>query len=97
MRLFDLFRGPHLSALAFGTRSSLVAAELAKRFPRHVRAVSVPASEAQPRADYDVRGDTLLLVRPDGYIGMRSTEPTQSHAVEYLRRMVPFEYYVRSD
>jgi hypothetical protein len=106
VRLFDLFRGTHTSAVAFGARSAEVAAALAERFPGHVRAFTlVPAgadfggaeestftdTDGQGRHDYAVDGDTLLVVRPDGYVGLRATDPDEAEIQEYLGRLLPVE------
>jgi 2-polyprenyl-6-methoxyphenol hydroxylase-like FAD-dependent oxidoreductase len=54
-RLFDLFRGPHFTLLAFG-------AELGFRSDQvHAHAVD---------CDYGVERGSYVLVRPDGYIGL---------------------------
>ncbi|MFE3052422.1 IS607 family element RNA-guided endonuclease TnpB [Nocardia sp. NPDC059239] len=85
VRLFDLFRGPHATLLLFGPdttadRAGSPAAEL--RTVRLVRAESASgkgeftdaAGDAQ-RA-YDAADGSWVLVRPDGYVGSRST-PTE--------------------
>jgi hypothetical protein len=90
VRLFDLFRGPHLTVLAFGPRSSQLASTLAERFRHHLHsfavlhcasptaergASSVIDHEGYAHRDYGIDGDTLLVVRPDGYIGTRVPDP----------------------
>jgi 2-polyprenyl-6-methoxyphenol hydroxylase-like FAD-dependent oxidoreductase len=57
-RLFDVFRGPHFTVLRVGC------AELPDFGPQ-VRVRGVAASDG-----YDVAEGTLILVRPDGYIGV---------------------------
>jgi 2-polyprenyl-6-methoxyphenol hydroxylase-like FAD-dependent oxidoreductase len=102
VRLFDLFRGPRLTALAYGPRSSRISTELTKRFPDHVRGVTVLPSPANGMddasvadhtghayADYGIDGDTLLIIRPDGYVGMRTTDPEEDPAICYLNRLLP--------
>jgi 2-polyprenyl-6-methoxyphenol hydroxylase-like FAD-dependent oxidoreductase len=79
-RLFDAFRGPHATLLGFGADLSgadLSGADLGSHV--HVRGVDGPAADA-----YDAAAGTLMLVRPDGYIGAVSS----SIAVieEYLAR-----------
>jgi hypothetical protein len=105
-RFFDLFRGQHLTALAFGPQSRKTARVLAERFPRELRSIAVfpsatpPAgldagsmidNEGHAHRDHGIDGDTLLIVRPDGYVGMRATDPDQVRAFEYLTRMLPQE------
>ncbi|MCX4985280.1 FAD-dependent monooxygenase [Streptomyces sp. NBC_00572] len=76
-RLFDLFRGPHFTALAFGAR----AAAAVDRLPwppggvplrRHtVLPHTTPgtAQEAALLAAYGITEDAVVLIRPDGYVG----------------------------
>ncbi|MFJ5074641.1 FAD-dependent monooxygenase [Streptomyces sp. NPDC088553] len=76
-RLFDLYRGPHFTALAFGAD----AATALDRLPwppggvplrRHTvlthTTPRTPEEEALLTA-YGITEDTVVLVRPDGYIG----------------------------
>ncbi|WP_329257833.1 FAD-dependent oxidoreductase [Streptomyces pseudovenezuelae] len=86
IRLFDAFRGPHFTALAHGRRAAAALDRLEwptagaqlKRI-----AVGAPAERAdQLLTDsagtlgrvHGLTEDTLLLVRPDGYIGHIATE-----------------------
>lgn len=81
-RLFDLFRGPHWTLLAFGADLAPAVASLNDRFGTALRAFTVvrpgePAGEhavidggGHARAGYDAAGATLVLVRPDGYVGL---------------------------
>ncbi|WP_406065092.1 FAD-dependent monooxygenase [Streptomyces sp. NBC_01077] len=76
-RLFDLYRGPHFTALAFGAR----AANAVDRLPwptdgvplrRHtVLTHTTPRTpcEAALLTAYGITEDTILLIRPDGHIG----------------------------
>ena len=79
LRLFDAFRGPHFTALAYGPHA---AAELAKLdWPAagaELRRLIVTdgggdGAATDPTGDfartYGLTRDTLLLIRPDGYIG----------------------------
>ncbi len=74
--------------MAFGPVSSKVANALAERLPDRVKAVSVPVEEAEVRTAYAVTEDALFLIRPDGHIGARYTEPDEAQAVEYLGRLI---------
>ncbi|OXM60282.1 FAD-dependent monooxygenase [Amycolatopsis vastitatis] len=60
-RLFDLFRGPQWTLLAFGGTEVRPAGSL------HVHAID----DEQVRRAYDVTDDELILVRPDGYLAGR--------------------------
>ena len=80
-RLFDAFRGPHFTLLAFGARHAGRVAEVNARYGSTVRAYTIVGrGEAggehtlvdfggRARAGYDVHGDGFILIRPDGYIG----------------------------
>ncbi|WP_331729467.1 FAD-dependent monooxygenase (plasmid) [Streptomyces sp. NBC_00028] len=103
VRLFDLFRGPHSTVLAFGSRSAKCADALARRFPDHL-AVAALLPRAAPDAapgtafidregsahqDYGIDGDTLLVIRPDGYVALRTTAPNETDILDHLRRFLP--------
>ncbi|GAA0630929.1 FAD-dependent monooxygenase [Kutzneria viridogrisea] len=66
-RLFDLFRGPQFTVLAFGDA-------------QYEGAASVTGNPA-----YDIAGDALVVVRPDGYIGLIAS--TGNQVAEYLARV----------
>ncbi|MBP2327524.1 2-polyprenyl-6-methoxyphenol hydroxylase-like FAD-dependent oxidoreductase [Kibdelosporangium banguiense] len=53
-RLFDVFRGPHATVLAFGAECE----------------GAVRVTDPEAFRIYDVEPGTLVLVRPDGYIGV---------------------------
>lgn len=98
LRLFDIFRGTHFTLLLFGESSggfghgmsALSAAGL------HSFKVLPAGTEAdgndclidaggQIRENYDVCGDTVILVRPDGYIGFAGS--TQEGLRDYLSQV----------
>ena len=100
VRLFELFRGPHLTLLAFGAHAAAAAAELAAPYGPAVRTAPVlhtgePPAAAGPTAvvdenghaakAYGIGGDTLVLIRPDGYVGTISTDAADIAA--YLPRV----------
>ncbi|WP_052372258.1 FAD-dependent monooxygenase [Amycolatopsis taiwanensis] len=82
VRLFDLFHGPHWTLLAFGAEHAGTVADLAGRFGPALRAFTVVQpgqladrnavvdSDGHIRAGYDAAEGTLMLVRPDGYLGL---------------------------
>ena len=105
-RLCDLFRGPHLTVLAFGVRHAPAAAALTTPYGRAARTYAVldpaetrparPPRAATPDgmvtdADglaakaYGAGSGTLVLVRPDGYIGTITDTPADLAA--YLTRI----------
>ncbi|MFE2015213.1 FAD-dependent monooxygenase [Streptomyces sp. NPDC059491] len=76
-RLFDLYRGPHFTALAFGDRAATATGRLpwpAAGAPLRRHTVlnrttpRTPEEEALLTA-YGITEDTVLLVRPDGHVG----------------------------
>jgi 2-polyprenyl-6-methoxyphenol hydroxylase-like FAD-dependent oxidoreductase len=85
-RLFDIFRGPHLTALAFGPHSGEIADRLAAHHPEYVKAATIDATAAI-RADYDEPDDRLVVVRPDGYIG--GTFADEQAVEAYVKRLLP--------
>jgi 2-polyprenyl-6-methoxyphenol hydroxylase-like FAD-dependent oxidoreductase len=72
-RIFDLLRGAHATLLAFGWTGQL------PEFP-------VPAHHVTEAAGiYDTTGPTLVLVRPDNYIGCVTHDAAD--VLAYLRRL----------
>ncbi|WP_107656162.1 FAD-dependent monooxygenase [Nocardia suismassiliense] len=85
-RLFDLFRGPHFTLLGFGADTASSVAEVVRGQGDRVRArviepgIATDATFAVGAAfrnyDIDPAGPgALVLVRPDGYIGVVATDP----------------------
>jgi 2-polyprenyl-6-methoxyphenol hydroxylase-like FAD-dependent oxidoreductase len=70
-RLFDLFRGPHFTLLGIGTRAAAAVDTLATT--NLIRSHLITSPTTYPN-------DTLVLVRPDGYIGL-VTNATDTNAV----------------
>jgi len=91
--LFPLFRGPHWTLLAFGSGQADTVAAVNERFGAAVHAYTVvspgePAdahavvdTDGHARAGYDVADGTLVLVRPDGYVGLVTEDA--SRVTEY--------------
>ncbi|MFE5659628.1 FAD-dependent monooxygenase [Streptomyces sp. NPDC056517] len=98
-RLFDLYRGPHFTALAFGAG----AATALDRLPwppggvplrRHtVLTHTTPRTpdEAALLSAYGITEDTVVLIRPDGYIGdiRHTTEATGNGNGPAIARLTP--------
>ncbi len=72
VRLFDLFRGPHWTLLGFGAGSAVAIREAATRRPGEAFLVApdgdVVDVDGHAADTYGVTDDTLVLVRPDGYV-----------------------------
>ncbi|VTR92234.1 pentachlorophenol monooxygenase : 2-polyprenyl-6-methoxyphenol hydroxylase-like oxidoreductase OS=Singulisphaera acidiphila (strain ATCC BAA-1392 / DSM 18658 / VKM B-2454 / MOB10) GN=Sinac_7191 PE=4 SV=1: FAD_binding_3 [Gemmata massiliana] len=107
-RLFDVFRGPHFTLLAFGARSHDVATEINNSRHRdfvRVYQVVLPSrgsesaclidSEGFIHRAYEIDPSTdatkLVLVRPDGYIGLITGEENSATArlMRYLEMVAP--------
>lgn len=88
VRLFDSYRGPHFTAIAYGARAAddldrLTWPSTGAKLKRIVVDTDTDAtrpgctftdSERIFRQIYGLTGDTLLLIRPDGYIGHIATQ-----------------------
>jgi 2-polyprenyl-6-methoxyphenol hydroxylase-like FAD-dependent oxidoreductase len=108
LRLFDLFRGPHWTLLAFGAAHAPTAAALNDRFGPGLRAYTVVQPDRQPeggavggtvagtrdgdtvvdadghvQAGYPAPEGTLMLVRPDGYLGLVAERGTAQGVADY--------------
>ncbi len=73
VRLFDLFRGPHATVLAFGgsdaETSQGVEAHAVLRAGERATGSAVVDAQGHAFGAYDVADGATVLVRPDGYIG----------------------------
>nr|QKW93633.1 pentachlorophenol monooxygenase [Cystobacter sp.] len=97
VRLFEAFRGPHFTLLAFGATHADTVAQVNARYGPLVRAHTVvepgdPSganalvdTHRHARTAYDLDGNALVLVRPDGYIGLITQHPSAGSVHEYLR------------
>ncbi|GII65380.1 3-(3-hydroxyphenyl)propionate hydroxylase [Sphaerisporangium krabiense] len=95
IRLFELFRGPHWTLLAFGAAHASTVSVLNDRYGPALRAHAVvrpgePTGEhavvdgdGHVRAGYGVADGALVLVRPDGYIGFMASPGTIGQVAEY--------------
>ncbi|MEV4187405.1 hypothetical protein AB0J28_38850, partial [Streptosporangium canum] len=97
-RLFDLFRGPHLTVLTFSAQHADAAAHATRGLADHLRVCTVIAPGLRPvtgatvlfdpegriRRAYGARDSTLIVVRPDGYIGLIAHRPTDHTLRDYL-------------
>jgi 2-polyprenyl-6-methoxyphenol hydroxylase-like FAD-dependent oxidoreductase len=72
-RLFDVFRGPHATVLAFGAECE----------------GAVPVTDPEAWRIYDVQPGTVVLVRPDGYIGMITMDPARLGSTGWYSPNVP--------
>jgi 2-polyprenyl-6-methoxyphenol hydroxylase-like FAD-dependent oxidoreductase len=89
-RMFDLLRGTHFTLLAFGEGWQPVLDEVEARFGQAVKSIVIGASgwqdsEGHARKGYDIHADTLLLIRPDGYIGLATTDKAAAPVMDGLQ------------
>ena len=85
-RIFDALRGPHPTVLAFDAPGVT--------FPG-VPVVHLDTPEA--REIYDITDPTLLLVRPDNYIGCAALATDPGAIESYLRRITATPVRVGGD
>ena len=98
-RLFEVFQGPHFTLLAFGAASADTAAAMHARYGEKVRARRVVApgeasgehvlvdTQGHVRAGYAFEGDGLVLIRPDGYIGLITPHAAPAPVEHYFSRV----------
>ncbi|GLQ98025.1 FAD-dependent oxidoreductase [Dyella mobilis] len=93
-RMFDLYRGPHITLLAFGEGWQSIMAEAEARFGNRVKSVVTgdagwQDSEGHASRNYGIHGDTLLLIRPDGYVGLATSDKAAGPILAYLETCLP--------
>jgi 2-polyprenyl-6-methoxyphenol hydroxylase-like FAD-dependent oxidoreductase len=103
LRLFDLYRGPHFTALAVGPRAAQELCLLA--WPRRGAALHRAAIDNSDKTIADVRklrdatgnvrkayginGDALLIIRPDGYIASVATHDILAATTSAITALAP--------
>lgn len=99
VRMSDLTRGTHWTVLGFGSTTADTVARLERRFGAAVRTAVVGGAVSgergvtlldrygEARRLLSRRGGTLLVVRPDGHVGLRSNANAEV-AAAYLDDMV---------
>jgi hypothetical protein len=100
LRLFDAFRGPHFTLLGFDSLDvagvpAPVRACLIVRAGEPAEAAIIDTvivdTEGHARRAYDAQDGTLVLVRPDGYIGLITERGSDGSIREYLKPLIPAE------
>ncbi|MEV4049826.1 FAD-dependent monooxygenase [Amycolatopsis sp. NPDC049688] len=88
-RLFDAYRGPHFTVVAYGPEAAAASDELG--WPAAGAPLRRITVDARPGflSGYGVEGDTLLLVRPDGYLGHIATRDFLASTRTAARTMTP--------
>ncbi len=103
-RLFDAFRGPHFTLLAFGECHAATVTAVNQRYAPVVRAHSVLRTdpptgtatlsdslfdtEGHAHRAYNAKDGMLVLVRPDGYVGFIANGGSLSSVQAYLEYLV---------
>jgi hypothetical protein len=88
IRLFDLFRGPHFTLLAFGAQAAAAIRDLEWSPLDSLRKCSVRQSaNGTAHAAYGIsdKDDVVFLVRPDGYIGLIASRTWIDAVNEYQK------------
>ncbi|MGW6194748.1 FAD-dependent oxidoreductase [Kribbella sp. NPDC055110] len=88
-RLFDTFRGPHFTLVAYGPQAAAASGEL--DWPAAGAPLRRVMVQPQPdfRRTYGLEGDTLLLVRPDGYLAHIATHDFLESTRAAVRAVAP--------
>ncbi|MEU3274825.1 FAD-dependent monooxygenase [Saccharomonospora sp. NPDC006951] len=91
LRLFDLICGPHWTLLAFGRKHAITS--LTERFGLPAYTLVQPGepvdertlvdSEGHARTGYDATDGTMVLIRPDGYLGLVTDNGDIERVIEY--------------
>jgi 2-polyprenyl-6-methoxyphenol hydroxylase-like FAD-dependent oxidoreductase len=101
VRLFDVYRGAHFTALAYGERAARELEQLSwPTTGAHLRRVCIDTDSAlidrvldDPCAafkkTYGVDTDALLLIRPDGYIASIATRDMLTRTNSAISRLTP--------
>lgn len=96
IRLFDVFRGTHFTLLLFG---DLPAPQLSDVYQKYVHTYRVGRSDVASKYalidknesmydGYGITEDAMILVRPDGYIGLTAGCPDAHILNSYLRAII---------
>ena len=101
VRLFDICRGPHFTALAYGEQAARELEQLSwPTTGAPLRRVTIGTDTAltekvlrDPAATfkkiYGLDADTLLLIRPDGYIASIATRDMLTQTSAAISRLAP--------
>jgi 2-polyprenyl-6-methoxyphenol hydroxylase-like FAD-dependent oxidoreductase len=101
IRLFDLYNGPHFTAVAFGDHAARACNCLPwptsgaslKRIVVNAAVEAADVALADPSRAFErihgLTGDALLLIRPDGYIGHIATRDMLESTTSVVRMLAP--------
>ncbi|HEY4386856.1 MAG TPA: FAD-dependent monooxygenase [Ktedonobacteraceae bacterium] len=100
IRLFSLFRGTHFTLLIFGNRPI---PQIPDEYLKHLHLYTIVHtgdtfistsnrtlvdSDGHAHRAYGITGDALILVRPDGYVGLTGGSVGQETVIDYLRDII---------
>lgn len=90
-RLFEVFAGPHFTLLGFGPGTAGALRETVEKHGDVVRAYSVDAGpggllddQGHARSAYGTTEDSLVLIRPDDYVGLTAPADGARAVLDYL-------------
>jgi 2-polyprenyl-6-methoxyphenol hydroxylase-like FAD-dependent oxidoreductase len=87
VRLFDLFRGPHFTLLGIGERGAAVPGDIRPDIVKSYRVGPGGLLDDEGHAARAYGTDALVLVRPDGYIGLVADPAEPGTVAGYLRSL----------
>jgi len=87
VRLFDLFRGPHFTLLGLGERSAPVLGDVETDIVKPYLVGPGGILDDDGHAAHAYGTDALILIRPDGYIGLVAGPAEKGAVAEYLRSL----------
>jgi 2-polyprenyl-6-methoxyphenol hydroxylase-like FAD-dependent oxidoreductase len=99
VRLFELFQGTHFTLLLFG---DFPVPSLSDKHLSHIHIHRIKNPDQRNESDkktlidsegfayqaYGISNDALILVRPDGYIGLTSGSEDEQALIDYLRKVM---------
>ena len=87
IRLFDLFRGPHFTLLGLGERCTPVFGDVHNGIVKPYLVGQGGLLDDDGHVAQAYGNDALILVRPDGYIGLVARPAETGSVAEYLRSL----------
>ncbi|MFD3515589.1 FAD-dependent monooxygenase [Streptomyces sp. NPDC058657] len=92
VRLFDAYAGPHFTLLGFGATTAPALAAVAAEAGTAVRTRALDAgpggdltdTEGHARTAYGIKGDALVLVRPDNHVALITDAGDSAGVLDYL-------------
>jgi hypothetical protein len=87
IRLFDLFRGPHFTLLGLGERCAAVFGDVETDIVKPYLVGPGGLLDDDGHATHAYGTDALILVRPDGHIGLVADPTETGRVAEYLHSL----------